>query len=163
MGNSFNNNKKKINRFLFIFLQWKQKTCLIGTFTFVVSRLYKIHYYSFIHTHWFENYVFVMSARTDVQYYLSSFFFSPARVGSFLFCRLGLVHWKIHSFFVGLVCWKNYLSFVGQAHGKNHLSFASLTCWKNHLSFGSPASEPGPCRPLQYASVCHRTQMKEDL
>ena len=51
------------------------------------------HYYSFICQHQFENFVFVMSVRTDTQYYLSSFFYSPTWLleNSFIFCWLSMV------------------------------------------------------------------------
>ena len=42
---------------------------------YICCRLCKIRYYSFHHRRRFVNFVFVMSARTDMQYYSSFFFF----------------------------------------------------------------------------------------
>ena len=48
---------------------------------YICSRLHRRHYYYFILRRRFENFVFVTSARTEVQYYSSSFFYSPTRPG----------------------------------------------------------------------------------
>ena len=44
---------------------------------YICCHLCKIHYYSFIRCCWLENVVIVMLARTNPQYYSSSFFVQP--------------------------------------------------------------------------------------
>ena len=90
-------------------------------YIYICSCLCKGHYYyPFIHWCQFENLVFVMSSQTDVQYYLSSFFFL-ARPGR----------------------WKNHLSLAGPGmglgRGPTHtyqLHIPDLKCQSHNINFG---------------------------
>ena len=75
----------------------------------ICSRLCTRHYYSFIHRSRFENFVSVMSAWTDVQYYSSSFLYSPAD------------RWKTHFSFADPARWKIHVSFAGPPRGRADL------------------------------------------
>ena len=66
---------------------------------YICSGLCKRYYYSFIHRHQFENFVFVMLAQTDAQYSSSSFFIAQ------------------------LSCWKTHFSLSGK------LENIFLLCW----------------------------------
>ena len=72
-------------------------------YIYICSRLCKKHY-SFICRHWFENFVFVMLAWTDAQYYSSS--------SSSFFFIVQPNHWKPHFSFGSPAHWKNCLSFA---------------------------------------------------
>ena len=125
----------------------------------ICCRLWEIYYYSFICRRWFENFVFVISARTDERCLSSSFcfffcfFVAGLAVGKLIFL---LSTWPSTLenvfFFCRLIAarWKNYLSFASLDRFKNHLSYAAQpgsARWKNHLSF---ICRPGPCRSLIY-------------
>ena len=91
----------KINRFLFIILQWK----LLDTFLwyiYICCRLWQMNYYSFF-AGLKTSFLFCRPGLTRNASRL--FFFGPAR-------------WKIHFFFAGPARWKNCLSFNGSAHWK---------------------------------------------
>ena len=60
-----------------------------------------MHYYSFTCRRRFQNFVFVLSVRTDVKYYSSSSFCIQARPLKNIFFFLP-AHWKNHLTFVGL-------------------------------------------------------------
>ena len=139
---------------------------------YICFHLCKRQYYSFIRWRQFENFVFVMSAWTDAQYYSSSFFYTsalpigkhysplPAQPGplekSPLICRPAPARWK------------NRLSFAGQARliGKiiSHLPARPGPApgqgpvhWKNYLSSACPARSGPRARPgLEQTSNAYR-------
>ena len=79
---------------------------------YIYYHLNKLDYHFFIRR--FENFVFILSARTDAQYYSSFFFSSPVQ------------------------SLENYFSFAGPASWKKDLSFAGPVSWKYHFSFTGP-------------------------
>ena len=105
---------------------------------YICSHLCKRHYYSFIHEFRFENFVFVLSARTHAPYYTSPFFIAqPSPLENmFLLCRPG----PLKKPFIGQVRWKNLHSFADPALLKNHFSSGAYGPW------GRP-------RPLQTSTL----------
>ena len=110
---------------------------------YIYSRICKRRYYSFIRRRRFESIVFVLSARSDSQYYSYSFFFY-------------ITAWPLENLFLfcqpSPACWKTFFSFARPvrkitshlpARRENHPSFAGPARWKNHLSSADPA-KPGP-------------------